>query len=265
MRITPEKTPASLRCRASLPMAAALLLATALQGCAVSSRTVTPISRVVEISRESASPELALSRLRESRTTYALRGSDFAKLDRLGVPAAVLDHLQQSFVNDIDLLTRYWVLGESLGGCSACYPQPVNLAALDAGSNGMASATDLGRYYNYARPPGVPDWVPASPNTFNAPRLTVGEVAAAARQNVPTEELVRRVENSYLDGLIATGGFKGVSTHLEAGLRGSELAALGREGVPEPVLDAIQAKFLAQWIEFARIRYQSWGKGGPEP
>ena len=45
------------------------------------------------------------------------------------------------------------------------------------------------------------------------------------------------------------------------GLSGSELAQLHAEGVPDPVLDALQKKALAEFIEFHRIRYESWGKG----
>lgn len=246
---------------ASMFFAAALGCAAALYGCGLSSRTVLPLSEVVEASRGSA--EQALQRLRGGETTYALRGSDFGKLDQQGVPAPVLDHLQQSFVNDVDLLTRYWVLGEWLGGCDACYPQPVDLANLESGGSGMARHDGLGRVYDFARPPGVPSWVPAYANSFRAPQLTVSQVARMARDGMPTEELVLRIQDSYLDGLIATGGFEGISTHYEAGLKGSELAALARDGVADPVLDALQAKFLAQWVEFARMRYQHRGKGSP--
>lgn len=242
-------------------LAVALGWAVALGGCGLSSRTVMPLSEVVQVSQ--GSPEQAMQRLRSGKTTYALRGSDFGKLERLGVPAAALDHLQQSFVNDVDLLTRYWVLGEWLGGCDACYPQPVDLANLEAGGSGMALHDGLGRAYDFARPPGVPSWVPAYDNSFRAPQLTVSQVGQMARDGMPTEELVLRIQTSYLDGLIATGGFKGISSHYEAGLKGSELAALAREGVPDPVLDALQAKFLAQWVEFARMRYQHMGKGSP--
>jgi hypothetical protein len=45
------------------------------------------------------------------------------------------------------------------------------------------------------------------------------------------------------------------------GLSGSELAALHHEGVPDPVLDALQEQYLAQFVEFQRLRYQNWGKG----
>jgi len=245
---------------------ASLLLFVALSACAAvyTPRQPMPIDEVVRLSKSNTSPQEIIARIRSSGTAYALRGSDFAKLKAAGVPDPVLDYLQQSFVDDMDLLTRYWVLGETLGGCDACYPQPVDLATLDGGGNGMAPEAGLGMRYDFARPPGVPLWVPASPNTFRATPLTVAEVGELAGRGVPEQELVQRIEQSYLDGLIATGGIKNISTHLEAGLKGSEFAALSREGVSDAVLDALQAKFLAQWIEFARIRYQNLGKGSPQ-
>src|SRR6185436_20420778 len=102
-----------------------------------------------------------ISRSAASKTTYALRGSDFGKLAEAGVPPQVLDHLQQAFVNDVDLLTRYWVLGESLGGCASCYPQPVDLSTLAHNGSGMADPGNTFMYTTFSRPHGLPDWVTA--------------------------------------------------------------------------------------------------------
>src|SRR5882724_7014225 len=110
---------------------------------AMTPRPVSPISDVVALSK-GGQPERVIDRIESSKTTYALRGSDFAKLADAGVPPKVLDALQQTFVNDVDLLTRYWVLGESLGGCVSCYPQPLDLANLASGGNGMADASEIG-------------------------------------------------------------------------------------------------------------------------
>src|SRR5882724_10433289 len=111
-------------------------------------RPVSPISDVVALSK-GGQPERVIDRLTSSKTTYALRGSDFGKLADAGVPPKVLDALQQTFANDVDLLTRYWVLGESLGGCASCYPQPVDLSDLAGGGNGMADARDVARYSTF--------------------------------------------------------------------------------------------------------------------
>jgi len=137
------------RFRTSLSTA---LLALLLGACSIwAPRPATPISEVVNLSKN-GQPEQVIDRIGSSKTTYALRGSDFGKLADAGVPPSVLDALQQAFVNDVDLLTRYWVLGESLGGCVSCYPQPVDLANLANGGNGMADAHDLGRHYGYGKP-----------------------------------------------------------------------------------------------------------------
>jgi hypothetical protein len=78
------------------------------------------IAEAVKMSQSGTPPEEVIQRIRDSKTTYALRGSDFGKLKAVGVSDRVLDYLQQSFVNDVDLLTRYWMQSGLLGGCSSC-------------------------------------------------------------------------------------------------------------------------------------------------
>jgi hypothetical protein len=251
----PEKHPRNLPFTV---FAAALLL---LGACSVMTpRPVTPIGDVVSLSRGS-SPDRALERISTSKTTYALRGSDFGKLADAGVPPPVLDALQQSFVNDVDLLTRYWVLGESLGGCSVCYPQPVDLANLASGGNGMADASNVARFTTYAKPLGLPDWVTAIPGGATAPGMTVAEIEKLVKEGTPGPDLAARIRASRLRDVIGNGGLTKLSTHLLAGLSGSELARLRQDGASDEVVDALQQKYLAEYIDFARIRYENWGKG----
>jgi hypothetical protein len=239
------------------------LFATFLIGaCSIlSPRPVTPISEIVGLCK-AGQPERAIERLRTSKTTYALRGSDFGKLADAGVPPKVLDHLQQSFYNDVDLLTRYWVLGESLGGCASCYPQPVDLSTLARDGNGMADPGNTFRYTTFSRPPGLPDWITAVPGKVRAPGITVDQVAQMVRDGKPANDVVAVIDDSRIHDFIDTsGGISNISTHFTVGLSGSELAQLHADGVPDPVLDALQKKALAEFIEFHRIRYLSWGKG----
>jgi len=251
------KTPALL-----LALSAAFVLG----ACSIlSPRPVTPISEVVNLSK-GAPPEQVVSRIRSSRTTYALRGSDFGKLADAGVPPKVLDHLQQSFYNDVDLLTRYWATGESLGGCAWCYPQPVDLSNLARDGDGMADPGNTFRYTTFSRPPGLPDWITAVPGKVRAPGITVDQVAQMVRDGKPANDIVAEIDNSRLHDFIDTsGGISNISTHFTVGLSGSELAQLHADGAPDPVLDALQKKALAEFIEFHRIRYQSWGKGSIQP
>ena len=204
----------------------------------------------------------AVERIAASKTTYALRGSDFGKLADAGVPPKVLNALQQSFVNDVDLLTRYWVLGESLGGCSTCYPQPVDLANLANGGNGMGDARDVAKFTTYGKPLGLPGWVTAIPGGATAPGITVAEIEKMIKEGTPGPDLAARIRASRLRDVIGDGGLLKVSTHLVAGVSGSELARLRKDGATDEVVDALQQKFLAEYIDFARIRYESWGKGG---
>ena len=247
-----------LRSIAGLSLATCALL---LGACSVlTPRPTLPISEIVTASKDSR-PEQVIDRIGHSKTTYALRGSDFGKLADAGVAAPVLDYLQQAFVDDVDLLTRYWVLGESLGGCTSCYPQPVDLASLANGGNGMADARNLGRVTSFSKPQGLPDWVSAFPGSVSAPALTVSEIEQLVKQGTPGAELAARIDASRLHDIIGTRGITQISTHHVAGLSGSELAQLHREGASDQVLDALQRKFLAEYIDFARIRYESLGKG----
>ena len=220
-----------------------------------------PISEVVKLSKAGTSPELVVAKLRSTRSTYAPRGSDFGKLADLGVKPPVLDNIQVRFVGEVELLTRYYALGESLGGCVYCFPQPLDLANLASGGNGMSLDLPTGNYVGSGLPPGVPAWVPYTPGiTFKTTGVTVDEIAQRAKDGVPPEELVRQVRSSRLEGVIAQSGLT-LGTMSSVGLLGSQLAALHGEGVPDAVLDAVQEQYLAQFVEFQRLRYQNWGKG----
>ena len=127
----------------------------------------------------------------------------------------------------------------------------------------MSPDRSTGRRTGGGRPPGVPTWVPASAGIAfrNAPGLTVEEIARRAQAGVPVEELVAQIHTSRLDGLIAQGviqtGQFNLGTRSSVGLSGSRLAALRQQGVPDPVLDAIQEQYLAQFIEFQRQRFRA--------
>ena len=224
-----------------------------------------PIAEVVSLGKSGNSPETLISRLRESKTTYALRGSDFAKLAQLALPDPVLDELQQAFVNDVDRLTRYSVLGESLGACSACYPQPLDLASLESGGNGMADASQLGKHYTFSRPLGVPEWVPSTPGGPLGRKIWLEDIEKMVAEGVPADQIAATIRESRLKHVIGDSGGVRISTHFTAALKGSELAALSRKGAADPVLDALQEKYLAEFIEVSRLRHQHEGKGSPHP
>jgi hypothetical protein len=241
-------------------LAAALLALPALASAAVyGPREPLPIGEVVNLSRSGASAEQVIQRIRDSATTYALRGSDFVKLKAAGVPDPALDYLQQSFVDHVDLLTRYWVLGGNLGGCSFCYPQPVNIDAMLSGYANV-SATPPTRFVLY-KPAGTPNWVPYPPSGFGGARLSVDQIVELAGSGMPAADLVQRIRSAQLTHVIGIGGHTAVRTHPVAGLGGAELARLKEQGVPDAALDALQGQFLAAFIETERLRYKLLGKG----
>lgn len=236
----------------------ALLALAAFSSFADGPRQPLPIREVVELSN-SAPSEQVIQRIRDSATSYTLRGSDFAKLKAAGVPDLVLDYLQQSFVDDLDLSTRRWVMGSSLGGCSFCYPQPVDLSTMQSGFANVASTPPT--HFPASKPRGTPHWVPYPPAYLGGASLSVAEIVAMAKGATPEAELVQRIRSAHLTHVIGIASSGLLRTHPLAGLGGAELAGLAGQGVPDSALDALQAQFLAQYIETERLRYLNWGKG----
>jgi hypothetical protein len=246
----------------NLRFSVALMLLLALSSCATfyTPRKPMPIAEVVTLSKSDTPPPLMIQRIHESGTTYALRGADFAKLKAVGVPDPVLDYLQQSFVDDLDLQTRYWVTGEaSLGGCPWCYPQPIDLDKLESGY-GVVPATAPGRY-QAGRPMGTPDWVPYPQHPPSGASISVSDIEQMAKDSLPEAQIIERINHSPLAHVIGVGGSFTIRTQPVAGLSGSLLALLHEQGVAYPVLDALQGQFLAQFIEVERLRYQNIGQG----
>ena len=213
-----------------------------------------PIERVIASGRGDASGASTIGALRSSKTTYALRGSDFGKLREAGVSDTVLDHVQQQFIDDADLLTRYWVLGESVGGCARCLPLEVDLSDMDAPRMHATSTVEWAD-----RPQGMPSWY--RPYFPRRSEVTLLQIEEMARNGASEAEMLERLRGSRLEGVAGVGGIGTVRTHPVAGVTGSELADLRSAGVPDAVLDAVQALFLAQYVELARLRYQNLGKG----
>ena len=84
-------------------------------------------------------------------------------------------------------------------------------------------------------------------------------------EGVPADQIAATIRDSRLKHVIGDSGNVRISTHFTAALKGSELAALSRKGAADPVLDALQEKYLAEFIEVSRLRHQHEGKGSPLP
>jgi len=232
----------------------ALVLSCALALAACTTPQPVPIDRVIQSARSGESANRTIEMLKSSKTTYALRGSDFGTLRDAGVPDGVLDHVQQQFIDDVDLLTRYWVLGESVGGCARCVPLEVDLSDLD--SPRMTSTSTSMRP---DRPQGMPSWYrPYGPRSGE---VSLPQIAEMSRSGASEQELIQRLRTSRLEGVAGVGGLGTVRTHPVAGVTGSELAELHSLGVSDAVIDEVQTVFLGQFVEIARLRYQNLGKG----
>jgi hypothetical protein len=108
------------RNRLALLLLAGLL---ATSGCAgLQRRPPATLEQIVEMSRGGMAPEAIVAELRETRTVHALSGAQIAKLHEDGVPDAVLDYLQQAYIDHVrwqersHLDDRYWH-----GPCVGCY------------------------------------------------------------------------------------------------------------------------------------------------
>jgi len=218
-------------------------------------RQVVPISDIIDaaVSRQSSSQ--IISSLKTARTTYALRGSDFARLAERGVSDPVLDQLQQSFFQDVEALTRRWYERRMSGGPTHLYPQPLDLDSLDKGGNGMAPTTNVGRFTAGTRPPGVPEWVPAYPAAFSR-SISADDVLEMSKSGQPAQDIVETIHNSLIRPVYASAGFQFARLRVGA-ITGSMLANFSKQGVTPEVLDALQAVYLANHIELSRIRYRS--------
>ena len=162
----------------------------ALSNCSTldTSRKPLPIGKVVELCKAGTPPALIIQRIRDSHTTYALRGADFAKLKAHGVPDPVLDYLQESFVDDLVLQTRYSITGEIiLGGCSWCYPQPVDVDKLESGF-GVVAATPPGQY-QIGRPMGTPEWLAYPQHPPSGASIAVWDIEQIARDGVAEAQI----------------------------------------------------------------------------
>lgn len=246
-----------------LASASMIIAGIVMAGCAsVTPRAVTPISTVVEAAASGASSETIIAQIRSSKTTYALRGSDFAKLDQRGVPGPVLDELQQRFFGDVQLFTERWYMGRSAGGPSSIYPQPVDLDNLDRGGDGMAPTADVGRMTHGTRPPGVPTWVPPYPAVAGDP-ITTEDVLAMSNRGEPPAQIVEKIRKSRV-AVLYTDSPSAISLRRTAAITGSVYADLAKQGVAYEVLDALQASYLASHVEFTR-KSTSLGTGGGVP
>lgn len=244
-----------LRLRPHAASVACGLLALLLVGCAA--QVPMQFEDVVQRGRAGQPADQIIGAVRASRTIYALQGSDYGKLAQVGIPPPALDYLQQSFINDVDLLTRYWATGESLGGCHACYPQQVDLSGL--GNNLSAQQGPPSTYYRPGQPLGLPNWY--RPFSARIKSISVDEVRSMTKAGASNQAMIDAIRDARLTQIIGVGGLGSFGTHPLAGLSGSELARLRQEGIPDPVVDELQVAFVGQFVEIQRLRYQNLGKG----
>lgn len=244
--------------RSRIRLALVLVLTAAFYSTAsMAMRDPLPFAEVVSMSKRGDAPSSINAAMRSARTTYALRGSDFGKLAAVGVSPVVLDEIQQRFSDDVDLLTRYWVVGEFMGRCIPCYPQQVDLTGLDSGVAPKTFPPPLRA--PFGKPLGLPDWFKTQ--HFRSNSITIEQVRQMSKAGKSDAEIIAALDAAVLQEAFGSRANRSISSNLAAGISGSQLADLRAEGMSDPVLDRLQVSWLASYVEFLRIRYQSLGKG----
>ena len=203
------------------------------------------LSDIVVRSQRGDSPSSIVNALRVSRTSFALRGSDFARLRAVGVSDAVLDHLQQGFLDDVTLIIRRGTA--AYGRCGPYYPQQVELGSLE--TNGSVLQTSPDTAVRTDRPVGMPDWYRSTAGFNPRSAITIEELRVLHRTGQSEEELLQQLASRPLAGVIGIGLRSGVHSTLAAGISGATFADLRKEGLPESVLDALQANYLAVFVD----------------
>jgi hypothetical protein len=93
-----------------LAMVAATAVVAGLAGCAYFERAnLEPVTvpQIVKLAREGIPADDLIARLEVSGTVYRLKASQLATLERMGVPAKVIDYMQQTYLDAVRNDARY--------------------------------------------------------------------------------------------------------------------------------------------------------------
>lgn len=105
------------------------LLIPALAGCAGMERRPPPsLGQVVEMSKAGTAPGEIIRELQETRAVYPLTGSQIARLHEQGVPDAVLDYMQNTYMDRVRRESRMNSDGPFWWNCFHCYHRPMIIA-----------------------------------------------------------------------------------------------------------------------------------------
>lgn len=116
---------------AVLPRIAAGVLCLAMSGCAGLERRPPPsLEQIVEMSKTGTPAEEIVRELQETRAVYPLTGSQIARLHEQGVPDAVLDYMQNAYMDRVRWESRMDYGYDSPFGwnCFYCYRRPMIVA-----------------------------------------------------------------------------------------------------------------------------------------
>jgi len=105
-------------------LCASLAAAFLLGACAAVETRPAPLTQadVIRLAKQGRGAQEIIAELKRTHSVILLSGSDIARLHDAGVPAAVLDHLQQAQIEEISWRSRSWYLYDHppFGAWSRC-------------------------------------------------------------------------------------------------------------------------------------------------
>jgi hypothetical protein len=107
-----EKSKATVidRSKELLRLAMVAVVALSLAGCAYFNSTYQPpltVPQIVKLSKEGIPADDLIARMKVSGTVYRLKASRLAKLEKMGVPAKVINYMQQTYLDAVRNDARY--------------------------------------------------------------------------------------------------------------------------------------------------------------
>ena len=104
----------------------ATLLVLLIAGCATTPRKPPPtVEQIVQMSQQGVAPETIIQEIRDSGALYRLPASELVKLKARGVSDAVLDYMQQTYLEDERRRAYYYQAGPYWGPYGWWGPPPV--------------------------------------------------------------------------------------------------------------------------------------------
>jgi len=110
----------------------------------------------------------------------------------------------------------------------------------------------------------MPSWYRPIAVPFKGGGVSLDDIRDMVTKGDSQEQILAALHAQGLETIIIQTDTRTIRTRPLTAISGSELAQLRIDGVPDPVLDAVQDQFLSQFVALERLRYLNIGKGSPQ-